>query len=1282
MRRFLAFLTMMGAMAVLAGETLNLTFADKEQQIMIAGAPFTVPAGKDGWLTVGQKGHMIPAESLAGANGTLLVKMRQNEPLTRGNRYPVTLCCRSRMRCGIYLSGSLRFHFGNRDSQIYYLPEKEYKYGEESWFAISWNGKRVRFFRDGVMLEEFKQEVPMRNVAWLCLGPYNDNYAAPTPWGDDTQIKQVILHDTELSMEQVAGLCGVVPTPVQERYPGILTVPLFENVNLKVDGELKEDVWPKGASHPVLAQLVKGEDSFKAPAGRFIMAADAENLYLGMRYLMLQRNTVVEGSPRTPGHEPEVWGTESFELYLWIDGTRFRFAGNVAGGSTETKMSRRDWDGPWQYKSTMSMKIDDSRIWEAEAVIPWSTLGLQGPPKSGAKFNFARTWCLQDYSGATSCAYNGTYGKEEFAHELKFATAPTAQLLERNDPTRGRMLLKASIYAPEAGKYTCEVLLVDGKNIAAPSPVFSSIVDLQAGETRELDIDAKITKTAYDYMLFVLRKGDAIYERTMVPFRLIEVYLDAYPRFLGEKILFNVQTELIAGKYGDIKPALTLSSPDGREMMRVPVTGENMEVPFASRTAPAGEYKARLVGADGTVVSELSINFPGLGEWYTAQFPEEVILPPFTPMATTGSRYDMWGRSYIYGNSVFPARIKTQNADFFIAEPEVLVDGAPVPGAGFTPGKSAPHHADFTARAEDGRCEIQASGWVEYDGVSYTKYKVALKESVDHLALRFQMPAAMMKYLHTSRGDSWGAKRTERLNEGRTVVSFYPMVWVGMEDKGLCLFTETRRTWTAPAKEAFIITKQGDKAEILVQIAKGLKAGASLEFEFGFVATPVKPLPADYPMNIFGDRFCMLMRRPGHAPVDAIALCHARASLGGNYFDMDWCKHGEDNLRQNINDVKKAGTRGVQYICGHYLTEEYPEAAAFADEWKMLPEHTLDYEHDGRRFVMYDACPASHANAYIQLKLREILKKIPFDGFYYDFGTIGFCSNKNHGCNDRYPILAQREFYRRTALVIYQSGIKEPLIVLHNTDSVQVPAMTFVSHLFNGEHIRQHSSNLMHDGKDILDTYGLPMFASELSSLPFGITNSVYQANDVLLPQFGGGKEDPELYKFRITQAFLAGCLPHNTIVAQNRCHYGIIEKVVRAYEKFGVPKARFIGYWDEPAKVAGADDIYVSVYRHPSAKKALAVISHIGKEHQCRDVSIAFDQSKLGFVPGRAVDVMQAEDPDYMELYEIQKKNNVPRVRAPLALGDFGSQVESIHDGTLKIKLRWHTFAIVELTP
>lgn len=138
-------------------------------------------------------------------------------------------------------------------------------------------------------------------------------------------------------------------------------------------------------------------------------------------------------------------------------------------------------------------------------------------------------------------------------------------------------------------------------------------------------------------------------------------------------------------------------------------------------------------------------------------------------------------------------------------------------------------------------------------------------------------------------------------------------------------------------------------------------------------------------------------------------------------------------------------------------------------------------------------------------------------------GHSAFGSNPLHGCRERYPILAMREFYRRTALVQYQSGIREPLIVLHNTDSVQIPAITFATHLFNGEHIRQSSSTIMHNGKDIQDTYSIEMFASELGSMPFGLTNAVYQSNDVLLPQFGGGKEEPELYKFRITQAFLAG---------------------------------------------------------------------------------------------------------------------------------------------------------------
>ena len=511
------------------------------------------------------------------------------------------------------------------------------------------------------------------------------------------------------------------------------------------------------------------------------------------------------------------------------------------------------------------------------------------------------------------------------------------------------------------------------------------------------------------------------------------------------------------------------------------------------------------------------------------------------------------------------------------------------------------------------------------------------------------------------------------------------MVWVGMEDKGICFFTETRSGWTVPARETYSIMKKDGKAVLEVAMRKELKAGEKFEFEFGFIATPVKPLPGNYPLNIFGDSHCPLMRRPGRTPVNSLFVGSAPYPNEISSYFCDLPNEKESPAVAPVTQLLKrrdaAGNKMVVYMDARYLSDEYPEMAAFKDEWKFSPERTLNYTRDGRKYMLYDCCPVTGASAFFHMHQKRFLERFKADGIYYDFGTFGICSNPLHGCRERYPILAMREFYRRTALVQYQSGIREPLIVLHNTDSVQIPAITFATHLFNGEHIRQSSSTIMHNGKDIQDTYSIEMFASELGSMPFGLTNAVYQSNDVLLPQFGGGKEEPELYKFRITQAFLAGTLPHNTIVAQSRCHYGILDKIVRIYDAFRVPEAGFIGYWNSPATVKGAENIYVSVYKHPSEKKALAVISHIGKAHENQKFEVVFNSGLLGFTPQKAVDKMTAPDPEYGELYRIQAKNRVPRDRAPLKLGDFGSKVDGIRDGSLKMSLKYHTFALVELS-
>ncbi len=267
------------------------------------------------------------------------------------------------------------------------------------------------------------------------------------------------------------------------------------------------------------------------------------------------------------------------------------------------------------------------------------------------------------------------------------------------------------------------------------------------------------------------------------------------------------------------------------------------------------------------------------------------------------------------------------------------------------------------------------------------------------------------------------------------------------------------------------------------------------------------------------------------------------------------------------------------------------------------------------------------------------------------------------------------------------AGIKDPVLVLHNTDSVQLPAFTFATHLFNGEQIRQGSSTMMHNGRDILDNYDTTMFASELSSLPFGITNSVYQSNDVLTVENGGDpNEDPELYKFRITKAMVAGTIVHGTLPALSRCHFGIFDRIVRVYDAFGVPGSEFIGYWRKPAEVTAGKNIYVSVYRREG--KCLAVISHIGREHARQECTVKFDLRALGMKSiGKAVEYMGDEDPEYADLFKLMEVTRLEggvqhqRIRTPIKWGDPGVRLVECSRDTARLELDFHSFGLLELS-
>jgi len=1287
-----------------ATPTLDVTF-DRPQTLTLGTASVAIGGEfKDGYWTYGKKALTIPAEGLLGKQGTVIYRFRvsefKEEPMKA--RYLLVLRDARRVFVGPYMLSDGKKLFVavcdyDKDIKDYYTISEDIRKGEPYTFAAAWDGNTLRLYLNGVLVEEMKQKFQMPDAfRSLNFGPYVDHWTNPPPWGDNSHAGFLKTYNVALSSEEIAALSGAKSRPITDEYPQLLTVGRIPGEPPVIDGDLGEKDWQTAGGMINFTDGRNGPKTWAIPPSSFLLTYNDRNLYLGLKTLFPGRVSIKEGALRDAG-ETDVWGTESFEFYLQIKGAVYRFGGNVAGGYVESKDLDTTYNAPWTYKSTTKMRIDDRRLWQAEAAIPWSSLGLDAPPSTPVKFNVCRSWFLPETSTWSALTPDGQYQTVQTFPSLMFAPSTAAlQVLEQNDPSGGRFEQTVQVASSRDGEAQYQVLLAKKDTSALPYPLHKGTISLKAGTPTIQKLDLPIVRPGFERLVFTLSEGDKTVLCQVIPFRLNEEYVDVKPNFLKSTVALLTKTEQLKGKFGaDFRGRLKVTGPDGAVVAQVDASDKSTDtIPFP-RTNPSGNYKAELLNAaDGSVVDARTFRYPGVGEWEKLTF-DNRIIPPFTSLKTSRGKgaleVSVWGRTCQWNNSLLPTQIVTQGEKLLASPATIEIDGAPLPKAEFRTGLSAPHRTEFTATINTETYELAETAWMEYDGAQHGAFKLKALKDLKGVKVKVTMPAGRVKFLHTSYDYNWGAKRTETVDAGyQQTFRFYPSVWIGDYEKGLCIFAESNATWKSESNTAVTLTHDGRTATYSATLANELKAGETLPFDLGFVATPVRPLPRNYPLNTFSDGFSAGMNRPGRTPTAYFVLADAAwAALGGFFCDLPTPEQSPNApwVRHHVVAARERGAKAAPYMMARFLSEEYPEVVAFKDTWRLSPEQTLDYDRQGKKYSVTETCPYSSATNFFMWKLQDYLKRIPSDGIYYDFGLPPWCNNAEHGCTNCSTLLGQREFLRRTVLCLLDSGVKEPLIVLHNTDSVMVPAFTFATHLFNGENIRQHSSTLMHNGKDLLDTYDVTRFACELSSLPFGLTNSVYHAQDLLLPEFGGTGENPDLYKFRLTKAVIAGAIVHNTLPSISRCHFGIFDKIVRIYDKFGVPDARFIGYWRQPATVHAGKDIYVSVYRQASGKKALAVISHIGKEHINQDLEIEFNSDIIGLKPfNSATEMLTAPDPDYEALFPmLQTVPDSPHrgtqsTRTPVVFGDFGCSVTSIRDNVLKIRLDFHSFALVEL--
>lgn len=1271
---------------------------DKPRQLSVGGGnvdiggDFTPDSSGQPALGVGKAmGPSIPTSTFFGEKGTLAFTLSYKEARAEhanDGRYIVTINMEGRGFFGFYMIGTdrrLNMSFKQLGESTAVLTPEALKPNQSYRVAATWDGQVVTYYLDGKLLGEMKQTFPATfpDYSRLAIGPFKNGYNDTPPWGeDDVFLRNLKVWRQPLSATEIALDAGVDVVSAQTRYPSFLSIP--KTAAPAMNGKLDDPAWKNAASFVALNDQTTAEKSLSYPDNRPLLSHDGQNLYVGFETLFPTGARLLPGDKRG-AVEGDVWNDESFEFYLDVAGKLYRFGGNAAGGYCEMVDNNAAWDGQWQYASTLEFRIDNRYHWQGEIKIPFATLGITKLDQP-ITLNFCRTWRCFDDIGMTSLQHaTQNYGdRTRFVKVALAANAEGGVTSGSTDPSFGEFKHKLALHSEKGGDFTYTVKAL---NATGDGPaVFEKKVNVSPGGTAELPVTANITAASAQDLLFQLNgPGGELLMRQLVPMRLSEDYLEVTPVFGSQHIQIKPRYATLEAKYPGVAPVARVLGPDGKLLQQVAVKSDAIQrIPFAANNA-VGEYTVELVTGEGQethVYTSKKIQYTGNAPWeHLPKYPS-IVPAPFEPLRVNSAQnkidLTVWGRKYHFANALLPSTITAQGRGLLSAPAQLKIGGVAVAPTKLTARSKAPVRFEFDAARADANYDLNQKAWVEYDGVFYNTIELKAKKALGAVTVSVPVPAKYAKFLHATRAGFGGGGRVNMWLDKNHELPYYPSVWFGDEEGGMAWFAESNSTWTTKDQNPIKVIREGETTRLEVTFADGVPAGQSISFEFGLLATPVRPLPKNYPLDLFGDNYMVHLNTPGQRPV----IYSGSASMeGAGFFDLpigEKTAEGDRWLHENLNHFDKNNSIFAPYMASMIIPAEYPEVSSRLAEWQLVPSNHLSYTRDGVTRPWYWTCSASEAGDFYAWKFDQLLDRVKLRGIYLDFGAAALCNNPLHGCNNRFSLLGQRRLYQRMAESFVKHGVKDYAIIVHNSESVQWPTFTHATNFLNGEGLRQMSSTVFHNGKDLQDTYTRLDWAMEQSSLPFGVTNSVYVPTDPLLKEFGGGVEDDELYRFRMTKAALAGMLIHNTLPNPSRMHYGWFDKISRIYDSFGVPTAKFEPYWknSDKVKVLKGKDIYVSYYRSSTKPEVLALISHMANEHLDQDVEVQFDPAALGLKSfTKATEQLTAPDPAYDRLY--QEPN---RLRMPIKLGDFGVENVELKNNKVSFKLKFHSVAVVKL--
>ncbi|NOY79454.1 MAG: hypothetical protein GXP31_00465 [Kiritimatiellaeota bacterium] len=636
---------------------------------------------------------------------------------------------------------------------------------------------------------------------------------------------------------------------------------------------------------------------------------------------------------------------DAVELLLQPDpasGTWFQLIANAIGtrmdlrrkGTARPDMS---FDPDWEVRTSRK-----PGGWMFEARIPFRTLGSAAPPRPGAiwrgnlvvdsadGWGNARTWALTD----------GDFVNPYTFGVFHFTGGPRAVRQTVFRGTReGRPEIVCELTGPYIPASTAHTEIFD----AFGESVFRDSVQLTDGPaaafragplgggayTARTDVKEENGPTLFRQDLVFTVEKDFNMTLANYPYAgVAEARIDARGLTTRAAVL---KLAIVGGTGGAARPPRTVApGPDGLATVKLSTAGL---APGKYMVAVTAEDRA---GKDIDRTARSLRIYPKPVWWRNRIGVDHSVPPPFEPVRRDGGTLSVWGRRFEFGGGAFPRAVRTRGVELFSAPPRLLLrtrtgrtDLATVDGA-----RETAVHPDAVTRTWQGAAaglEVACRSTLEFDGCLRFDLRIepGKTRSVEGLRLELPLPAAVAKFALISNGRSGTVVPVAPPARLR----FAPYMWVGNDDLGVAVFTESDQYWTSTEAGAVEFVRKGGTVVLRWNIvtARTVLSGP-MSLSIGLMPSPVRPVvegdpfqpilysgPAkvvfperlDYPhperLAATGTLECLL-KRPADAGRGVAELLYLAPGKGAA-LSVRWAPSGEFLLMQGRKVLAKAPGR-------------------------------------------------------------------------------------------------------------------------------------------------------------------------------------------------------------------------------------------------------------------------------------------------------------------------------------------------------------------------------------